>query len=77
MQQRILKSVNSMLIEILAARLQNITKLDEDDNKKVSKQIEINSKEKLIRKQQIKVRKYLKQYLPKLKVEKLNEALKT
>ena len=46
MQQRILKSVNSMLMEILATTPQNITKIDEDDNKKISKQIEINSKEK-------------------------------
>ena len=66
MQQRIIESVNSILIEILAA-----TASKDYEDRRQQEGIEANRDkfkgQKLIRKQQINVRKYLKQYLLKLK----------
>ena len=46
MQQRILKSVNSMLMEILAATASKDYEDRRRRQKRISKKIEINSKEK-------------------------------
>ena len=54
---------------------QKITKIDEDDNKKVSKQIEINSKTKADPETANKCEKVFKAV--SAEVKRLNDALKT